>query len=153
MSREIATLRNPIGHNQLPVADPCFHYGEIGHLRAMCPKLVKTYPFDDVKCVDKPLRDCDKLEVNSPECINVKSCCEKGSKVKEKGVSTCTCSDVGSVDSPPEPACELQICTEEESSKLMTELTRTWDYEEIGQQVTNIQKRLSTNVRFWEQEL
>ena len=94
--QRIATLRNPIGHDQLPVADPCFHYGEIWHLRAMCPKLVKIYPFDDVKCVNKPLRDCDKLEVNSPGYKNVKSCCEKGSKVKEKGVSTCTCSDVGS---------------------------------------------------------
>ena len=46
------------------VPGPCFHCGEMGHLRAMCPKLVKTYPFDDVKCVDKALRDCDKLEVN-----------------------------------------------------------------------------------------
>ena len=114
----------------------------------MCPKLLKSYPFDDVKCVDKALRDCDKLEVNPAECENVKSGCEKGQKVKVKGVSTYIFSDVDSVDSPPEPACELKMCTDEESNELITELTRTWDYEEAGHQVTDVQGRLKANIGF-----
>ena len=35
------------------------------------------------------------------------------------------------------------MCTEEESSELMSELTRTWDYEETGYQITDVQGRLN----------
>ena len=35
--------------------------------------------------------------------------------------------------------CEPEMCTEEESSELMTEFTRTWDYEETSHQITDVQ--------------
>jgi len=42
---------------------------------------------------------------------------------------------------------------EEESSELLPEFSRTWDYEEAGHQITDVQGRLLTSVNFWEQEL
>ena len=75
------------------------------------------------------------------------------SKAKVMGVSTCMSTDVCGVDASQELVCEPEICTEEESSKLMTELIRTWEYEETGHQITDVQGSLRANVIFWEQEL
>ena len=132
---------------------PCFLCGEMEHLRAMCRKLVKTYPFGDVKCVDRSPRDCNQLEVNQSECKNTDSGSVNGSEVKVKDVSMSTSSDVCGVDSPLELTCELKMCAEEESSELMPELTRTWDYEETGYQITDVQGKLNVNVEFQKQEL
>ena len=111
------------------------------------------YPFGDVKCVDRPPRDWNQLEVNLSECKNTDSGSVNGSEVKVKDVSMSTSSDVCGVDSPLELTCELKMCAEEESSELMPELTRTWDYEETGYQITDVQGRLNANVEFWEQKL
>ena len=71
----------------------------MGFLRSICPKLVKTCYFCDVNCVDRSLRNCDQLEDNLSECESVVSCNVNGSKVKVTSVSTCTSSDVCTIDS------------------------------------------------------
>ena len=49
-------------------------------------------------------------------------------------------------------ASEPSVRIEEESSELITNLTRTWDYEESGHQIPDVQGRLTANIKFWEQE-
>ena len=58
--------------------------------------------------------------ISSSECESVDSCNVNGSKVKVTSVSTCASSDVCNVDSHWS---KLKLCTEEEGSELMTELT------------------------------
>ena len=84
--------------------------------------------------------------------------CLDVSKVKVAGVNTCTDSVECSIDtSQDELDCESKRCTdgctEEESIELISELTRTCDYEETGHQVTDVRGRLTANVSFWELEL
>ena len=107
------------------VPRPCFHYGEMGHLRATCPRLVNLYPLCNVECVNEPQRECKESESADACSVNL-------SKVEVAGVST----DM-----------------KEESSELLLEFTRTWDYEEAGHQITDVQGRLLTSINFWEQEL
>ena len=40
------------------------------------------------------------------------------------------------------------MCTEEDGSELMTELTRSWYYRETGHQITDVQGRLRANVGY-----
>jgi len=129
------------------VPGPCFHCGEMGHLRATCPKLVNPYPLCNVECVDEPLRECNRSESADACSVNL-------TKVKVAGVST----DISNVEcgadtSQADLACEPEMCMKEESSELLPEFTRTWDYEEAGHQITDVQGRLLTSVNFWEQEL
>ena len=136
------------------VAGQCWHCGEMGHLRAACPKLVKPYPFYDIECVNEPQRECDLSKVKLYEGESADSGSLNVSKAEVPGVSTSMPTDVCGVDATQdELACESEMCTDGESSELMTDLMRTWDYEESGHQITDVQGRLLANVNFWEQEL
>ena len=136
------------------VAGQCWHCGEMGHLRAACPKLVKPYPFYDIECVNEPQRECDLSKVKLYEGESADSGSLNVSKAEVPGVSTSMPTDVCGVDATQdELACESEMCTDGESSELMTDLMRTWDYEEPGHQITDVQGRLLANVNFWEQEL
>ena len=136
------------------VAGQCWHCGEMGHLRAACPKLAKPYPFYDIECVNEPQKECDLAKVKLHESVSADSGSLDVPKAEVPGVSTSMSTDVWGVDDPQsELAWEPTMCTDEESSELITELIQTWDYEETGHQITDVQGRLLTNVDFWEQEL
>jgi len=112
----------------------------MGHLRATCPKLTKPYPLYNVKCVDEPLKECVSLEVKLPKDNSADSCSVNLSKVKVAGTSTDISYVVCGVDtSQADLACEPEMCMEEESSELLPEFSRTWDYEEAGHQITDVQ--------------
>ena len=126
----------------------------MGHLRATCPKLTKSYPFCNTECVDKPERECTSPEVKSCNSVNADSGNPRVVKDLVIGVNISNSSDVCGPDSNKvELAFEPSVCIEEESSELITDLTRIWDYEESGHQIIDVQGRLTANVKFWEQEI
>ena len=109
--------------------------------------MVNPYPLCNVECVDEPLRECKRSESADACSVNL-------SKVKVAGVSTNISNvECGADTSQADLACEPEMCMKEESSELLPEFTRTWDYEEAGYQITDVQGRLLTSVNFWEQEL
>ena len=98
----------------------------MGHLRATCPKLSKPYPLNKIECVDK-VSNCGSFDTSDYVCVDE--------------------SHAGLVDSQP------SICAEEESSELGLEFIRSWEFEQVGTQITDVQGHLLRNVIFWKQEL
>ena len=47
---------------------------------------------------------------------------------------------------PHKLACEPEMCMKEESSELLLEFTRTWNYEKAAHQITDVQGRLLTSI-------
>ena len=56
-------------------------------------------------------------------------------------------SDAELVDSQP------GMCAEEEIIELGLEFTRTWEFEQVDTQITDVHGQLLRNVTFWEQAL
>ena len=99
----------------------------MGHLRAVCSKLSKPYPLNNIECVDNFTEVHKSVSVTSDICVNE--------------------SHAELVDSQPD------MCAEEESSELDLEFTRCWEFEHTETQITDVQGQLLKHVTFWEQEL
>ena len=121
----------------LRVPGPCFHCRKIGYLRATCPKLGKLYPLNNIECVDNHLHKCACPETDKSN---------GGSYVTPHDVCV-NRSDAELVDSQP------GMCAEEEIIELGLEFTRSWEFEQVGTQITDVHGQLLRNVTFWEQAL
>lgn len=103
----------------------------------MCPKLSRQYPLKNIECVDKSLHKCESPKVEVVNCRSFDT--PNGVHVDESHVELA--------------GTQPDICSEEESSELGLEFSRSWEFEQAGTQITDVQGHLCKNVNFWEQEL
>ena len=172
---------NAGGSGQRPrVPGPCFNCTEMGHIRANCPKLSKTYPFDIHSNVcDGMLYSVNDVWVNETVCVNKKKGLSKDvcdssevmevtcvNKVQDNS-NACSCAadpkvTDGTMCCSEQKGCEVTTHTSESESEFldcsdsgpdMHDISRFWELEQGGGQIQDVQGRLKESLAFWQDVL
>ena len=128
---------------------PCWNCLEMGHIKATCPKLTRPYPLNI-----EPVNECKTMGGKVGSSVTDSDACD-----------TCQPDKVRKGDKGSEPlkACSEKraynkegwngLVSDKESNGLDPDLSRYWELEQEGIQVSDVQGQLLANIKFWEQVL